>query len=431
MAMLLLAYGCGGRARSDGAAGRSVASAGSGATSAGSGGEPSEPNSQGGGGAGGGGGASTRATKQCPMLHGQLAYGPIGEPQPLPLTVGSFAGCPRCVGARDIFGFRTAPGYGFVWRVGFDPNGPGPNLFNWTADPDFKGGEPLPLVAENTANDLAVVPAPNGFVAATCSLNSELQWIELNHDLDVAGGSSVVVPDAPCSRSIFWTGKVYVTAFADSRGLVLASLDEQGALVEEKILSAGAEEPVVTSFSKNGDRVLFVFSKNRKRAWYVVLDLRGAPLGAAQPFGEESSFVSSLALVPAGDGWWVASDGMVTNETGAQLTGISRDGLVWRERRVLSGFAQPSGFTPSAYGGSLLVATMDSGGEYGALFNLTALIDDAGEVVYTESKQLDGFDFDGSIQGVVIDALRDLVIRPLPLEGSERTIVVQEYGCLD
>ena len=37
----------------------------------------------------------------------------------------------------------------------------------------------------------------------------------------VAGGSSTVAPDARCSRSILWTGKGYLTAFADSRGLVV------------------------------------------------------------------------------------------------------------------------------------------------------------------------------------------------------------------
>jgi hypothetical protein len=57
------------------------------------------------------------------------------------------------------------------------------------------------------------------------------------------------------------------------------------------------------------------------------------------------------------------------------------------------------------------------------------LIDDAGEVVYTEAKQVDGFK--SSINGVVVDPLRDLAVKPLSLDGSEPTIVVQEYGCLD
>ena len=423
VAMAVLAYGCGGRAGADGAA------AGSGPTSAGSGGEASGPSGQAGGGAGGAGGA--RATKQCKTVRHELAYGPIGEPQTLPLTPVPFTECPSCSGVRDLFASRTAAGYGLVWRVGFDPNAPSPNLFSWTPGSNFKGGEPLPLVSENTANALAVVPAPNGFVAATCSLDSKPQWIELNRDLDVAGGSSTVAPDSPCSRSIIWTGTIYLTAFTDSRGLVVASLDEQGALVGEKIISEGAEEPLLTRFSKNGDRVLFVFSKNRKRAWYGVLDLQGTPLGAVQQFGEEeTSYVSSLALVPAGDGWWVATDGSVTNQIGAQLTGISRDGLVWREQRVLDGHPRFGGFTPSAYGGSLLVATVESGGQFYDTSIQAALIDDAGELVYSEKKQVARDE--SLIPGVVVDPLRDLVIEPLALESSEPTIVVvQEYGCLD
>jgi len=332
---------------------------------------------------------------------------------------------------RDLFASRTAAGYGFVWRVGFDPNTPEPNLFSWTAASNFKGGAPLSLVPENTANALAIVPAPNGFVAATCSLDSKPQWIELNRDLEVAGGSSVVEPDAPCGQSIIWTGEVYLTAFADARGLVVASLDEQGARVGEKVLTEGVEEPVLTRFSKNGDRVLFVFRKDRARPWYGVLDLQGKPLGAVQPFSEENTtWVSNLALVPTGDGWWVANNGSVSNRTGAQLTGISRDGLVWRERRVLYGHPQLGGFTRSVSGGSLLVATVDSGGQYYDTSIAATLIDDAGEIVYIEQTQIERDE--PFIPGVVIDPLRDLVIRPLPLEPSEPTIVVvQEYGCLD
>ena len=352
----------------------------------------------------------------------------MGEPQPIPLTAVPFADCPTCSGVRDLFASRTAAGYGFVWRVGFDPNTPDPNLFSWAAASNFKGGAPLALVPENTANALAIVPAPNGFVAATCSLDSKPQWIELNRDLEVAGGSRVVAPDALCGQSIIWTGEVYLTAFADARGLVVASLDEQGARIGEKVLSEGVEEPVLTRFSKNGDRVLFVFRKDRARPWYSVLDLQGTPMGAVQPFSEEdTSWVSNLALVATGDGWWVAS---ATSRTGAQLTGISKDGLVWREQRVLYGHPWFGGFTRSVSGGSLLVATVDSGGQYYGTSIVATLIDDAGEIVYLEETQIERDE--QFIPGVVVDPLRDLVIKPLPLERFEPTIVVvQEYGCLD
>jgi hypothetical protein len=425
--MAVLAYGCGGRAGSDGAAGGSLpTSAGSGPAGAGSGGEPSGPSSQSGG-SGGSGGGGARASTQCKTVNSKMAYGPIGEPQPIPLTAVRFADCPTCSGVRDLFASRTAAGYGFVWRVGFDPNTPEPNLLSWTAASNFKGGAPLSLVPENTAKALAIVPAPNGFVATTCSLDSKPQWIELNRDLEVARGSSVVAPDAPCGQSIIWTGEVYLTAFADARGLGVASLDEQGARVGEQVLSEGVEAPVLTRFSKNGERVLFVFGKDRARPWYGVLDLHGTPLGAVQPFSEDSG-VSNLALVATGDGWWVASS--VNNRTGAQLTGISRDGLVWREQRVLYGHPRFGGFTPSVSGGSLLVATVDSGGQYYDTSIAATLIDDAGEVVYSEQTQIERDE--PFIPGVVVDPLRDLVIKPLPLKKSEPTIVVvQEYGCLD
>jgi hypothetical protein len=155
---------------------------------------------------------------------------------------------------------------------------------------DVKGSQPLALVTQNLAKALTVVPAPQGFVAATCSSESKPEWINLNREFDVAGGSSLVAPDAPCSRSIFWTGEAYLSTFTDSRGLVVASRDEQGA--------------------------------------------------------------------------------------------------------------------PSS-----------------------CRIDDAGEVLYNESKKVERDD--PFVYGVVVDPLRDLVVKPSIMEGSEPTIVIQEYGCLN
>src|SRR6185369_324786 len=103
----------------------------------------------------------------------------------------------------------------------------------------------------------------------------------------------------------------------------------------------------------------------------------------------DTSWVSSLALVATGDGWWVAHNGSVINRGGAQLTGISRDGLVWREQRVLSGNPRLGGFTPSVSGGSLLVATVDSGGQYYDTSIAATLIDDAGKIVYSERTQIE------------------------------------------
>jgi hypothetical protein len=60
---------------------------------------------------------------------------------------------------------------------------------------------------------------------------------------------------------------------------------------------------------------------------------------------------------------------------------------------------------------------------------VTALIDDSGELVYSERKQVDRYD--SFLPSVVVDPVRDLVTEPLPPEGPEATVVVQEYGCLD
>jgi predicted lipid carrier protein YhbT len=103
---------------------------------------------------------------------------------------------------------------------------------------------------------------------------------------------------------------------------------------------------------------------------------------------------------------------------------------------LFSGHVQFKGFIPSAYGGSLLLATVDSGGQFASLSNLTALIDDAGEVVYSRAVQVNGGEEKGLgvkswFHGVVVDPLRDLVIETRPFADSEATLVVQEYGCLE
>lgn len=374
---------------------------------------------------------------QCETVDGQLAYGPIGERWTLPLETGSSGECATCGAVQDdIFGFRSAAGYGFVWRLGFDSSAPGPNLFSTNLGPTFLGGATQALLAENSAVDLQVVPALGGFVAATCSPESEPEWIRLNGELAVAGAPTPVAPDAPCGAyapSIVWTGEGYLTSFTDSRGLVVASLDEQGTLVGEEVLSEQIFESPLTRFSKNGDRVLFVFNQGSVgsggRGFYGVLDLQGTPLGEVQPIGKEDSNLRYVAIAPSGDGWLVASDSWVTNENGTLLTTIAGDGAALRADRSFSGHVMFLGLTPSAYGGSLLIAQVDTGGQFGVLEKQIALIDDAGEVAYSEAANLDDSGF--WPLGAVIDPLRDLVIERPVGDDAVGVMTVQEYGCLE
>ena len=243
-----LAAGCGGHTKSSPATHSDTdSSGGSGPTSNGGSAQGGEASAQGGGAAAQGGGASTQggggtsdtAIERCELVDGLLAYGPIGEPRLLSLRTVASADCASCSGVQDVFGVSTAAGYGFVWSTGTDSAAPGPNLFSLNVNPDFEGGEPRALVAENSAFGLNLFPGPNGFVAATCSWESEPEWIQLNGDLDVVQGANLVAPDAFCgylAPRALWTGEGYLTSYSDSRGLVVALLDARGAVVGEEIL---------------------------------------------------------------------------------------------------------------------------------------------------------------------------------------------------
>ncbi len=331
---------------------------------------------------------------------------------------------------RDAFGFRTAAGYGFVWSMGTDSSAPGPNLFSLSVNPNFEGGEPRPLPAENSAHDLNVVPALDGFVASTCSEASEPEWIRLNSNLDVAGGANLVAPEASCAYRaprILWTGEGYLTSLFDARGLVVALLDERGVVVRQEVLTDQGDERAMTRFSKHGDRVLFVFSKDSlDQAWYVVLDLRGRLVGELRPLGQMDSSPMDIAIRASRDGWMVVD----SVERGVRLTAISGDELVWQEQLPFAGgYYAFDGFIPSAHGGFLLVGWMDDGGQFGTQHNLIALLDDTGGVVYSKDTQID--DAESWPLAVIHDPLRDLVVESSLLEGSENVVTVQEYGCLD
>jgi len=340
----------------------------------------------------------------------------------------------ECSGCSDAaaYGFRTSAGYGFVWQTHANSSAPGPNLYSLTVGPDFEGGEPE-QISQSVMSSVDVAVTPNGFVATSCLPESKPEWIQLNGDLDIAGGATLVAPNAPCKKapSIVWTGEGYLTGFTDSRGLVGALLDEQGTMLREEILSAAVAGPVLARFSKNGDRVLVVFSEqNSSRGSYRVLDLRGIPSGDVQPVLEiDDARTTLFAIAPSGDGWLVASDTRVTNVSGVLLTEISRDGLVGQQSRRSGGYPMFLGLGPSAYNGFVLVGQTYSGGQYGADEWQVALLEGAGELPYAQSKSRDTSKTWPI--GIVTDPLRDLVIEERVLDGSTPSAVVQEYGCLE
>jgi hypothetical protein len=385
-----------------------------------------DTNAAGGGAAQGGGGLG-----QCGFVDGSVAYGPIGEPHPLPVKAAPNAECAGCRGAYDFIGLRTSAGYGFLWLTAGDSNGAGPNLFSLTVDPNFEGGAPRALPVENSASYLNLVPGPSGFVATACADGPV--WMQLSGDLDVVQGPKLIGSGAPCEllvQSVLWTGAGYLTAFLDTRGLVVALLDEEGAVMGEAIVSEPSEERVTKlRFSRNGDRILLVFIADN-RSWCGVLDLHGTLLGQVQPMGEENANPSDFAIATSGDGWRVVTSvASAYVERGVRLTAISRDGVVSPEQRTFGGgYYLFYGFAPSAQGGSLLVAMLYTGGQFGEERKLVALIDDAGEIVYSEET---GFGDAASWPlAVVREPSRDLVVESQLFEGSENLVTVQEYGCL-
>ncbi len=379
---------------------------------------------------GAGGGAGGGAAKQCQVVDGNLQYGPIGEPRPLPIELSSVQAAPS---AAMVFGLRTAEGYGFVWGTQPDPNAPNWTLYSTTVDLDFGGGNPRVLDTKDSASSFDVIPASDGYLVATCSRDSPVEWIRLDSDFEIVQEASPITLAAPCNSrqpSILWTGEYYLTYFADARGLVVASLDEQGDIVREEILSEERATVTQARFSKNGDRVLVASAGGSKGlARYGVFDLEGRLMGDVQRFGEEESFPSQLAITTSGDGWLVVSDYAVTNKQGLRLTNIPKDGLVSWEQRLWPGYPTPLGMAPSAYGGSLYVGAYYSGGAYGEDYSVIGLIDDTGSSAYYDEQ---GFvSAESWSLAVIRDSQRDLVVKASCLDDSYGTVFVQEYGCLE
>lgn len=355
-------------------------------------------------------GATARAS--CDVVDGQLSYGPIGEPWTLPPTR-----------ADDIFGFRTPAGHVLAWRTYYDPREPSPNLFVANLDADFRG-EARALAADTSASALDVVPVPGGFITAICRDESQPEWLALDDALVEFLSSPLRAPDAPCDPAlpaVLWTGEVYLVSFTDERGFVVACLDEQGAVVGEEVLHPRVGEATPSRFSKNGDRVLLVFEdKDVGGPVFVVFDSHGMRLTDLQAFGTESSGVQDIAIAPSDDGWLVATDNW-GGDYGVVLRVTSRDGTVAREEPLFGRYVFLLDVAPSVYGGALLIAHWDSGGQFGGTVTRLAKLDEAGEVERSEERS-SGL----TPVGFVIDPDRDLVI-----ERSADQVVVQEYGCLE
>jgi len=425
VSVALLVGGCGSSAGVDSVGGASGATSGGSAQASG-GSVSAASNTAGQGGAG-------AAPGLCKMVDGKAAYGPIGESVPWPMErVSDYSGnWGACSLVEETLAFRAGAGYAFVWCAQVDGNSP--NLFSMTVAASFEGGEPRPLLSKSSAAYLDVASAPNGFVVTNCSSDYQPEWIFLNRELDLVAAPELGAQGASCkfkAPSVVWTGQRYLTSFTDTRGLVLASLDEQGTLIEEKVLSAEVHEPVWARFSKNGDRVLLVFRQSPMTPLrFSVLDLQGTPFAELQPFGPVLEGPSEFVISPSRDGWWVVNDSANAERNTGLLTAISRDGLVVPKIRDF-GYLKLGALKASPYGGSLLVASRSEGGQYAHSFALTVLIDDDGESVYSTEQ-----DFASKVGewplDVVADQQRDLVVEWRAQEGSARRTVVQEYGCLE
>lgn len=366
-------------------------------------------------------------SEPCELVDGVLAYGKLGEPMPLSLTTGA-AGQ---TWVQEIFGFRTAAGYGFVWATSYDSTAPEPNLYSLSVDPNFNGGEPRALLAEDAAIDIDVVPAHDGFVLATCLFEAqETRWTWLNDAVGAPATDDVVAPGPPCggtARRMLWTGERYLTSFTDSRGLVVALLDEAGVVLGEEIIATGSGLGKVSHLSKSGDRVLVVFTQQAQIS-YGVLDGQGTLLGDVQVIGEDDIGLGGVAIAGGSDGWQLVSPGLA-GMRGVQLTAIPHDGLGWREQLLFPNHDfSPAGFSPSASGGFLLVGGLIEAVQFAHSFNLMLRVDHTGEVVYSQEEH--ATDSGSRVLGVVIDPLKDLVVEQHTIDGAD-TVVVQEYGCLD
>lgn len=439
VSVALLACACGNDqlTPSDGASGGTAST--SGGSSTGGQGE-TEPGSGGradsGGTAGtsdgGSGGQNSTAKGPCRVVDGKLAYGPIGEPYPWPLETISISGgdCSSCDTVQDYAVIPRSPGYRLVWRMGYG-DAPEPNLFGMTLGAQFEASEPVALT-EKPVTDFQVAEAASGLVVSTCSADLVPRWIWLTNELEAASSPSFAFEGAKCityeASSVLWTGKRYLTSFTDARGLVLASLDEQGTLVREEILT-DLEDAIPARFSQNGDRVLVVFNAGaEQKLRYQLLDLEGTPLEEAESFGVEVDTSRTRFLITTkGDGWWVMNDTGSSSDLLATLTQISRDGRATTGDSL--GELSLRAFAPSHYGGSLLLTRWSEDDLHGHSFSRMNVLSDAGEVAYSVDHD---FALDGPFpEAIIPDPERDLIVEDRRTERGLGNQIIQAYGCLE
>ena len=198
------------------------------------------------------------------------------------------------------------------------------------------------------------------------------------HD-DCDGQPDAAPPTSP-GDCVFWTGHGYLTAFSDSRGIVVASLDEDGVLLSEEVLSTQSVEGVDARFSKNGDRVLIVLFQG-----FAVLDVRGVPLTPLIPLaGDDYPPVFNFAVTASEDEWLVAFGyhNQATGHRGILLSRVSGDGVVLKQHDLeVWGYVVLDWFVPSSDGRAVLRGSYETGGQFGAVYSFVVVVDHELEAV--------------------------------------------------
>lgn len=212
---------------------------------------------------------------------------------------------------------------------------------------------------------------------SVCEDIDDLPDVMIAHD-ECKGQPDVAPPTSP-GDCVFWTGQGYLTAVSDSRGVAVASLDEDGVILNEEVLPTQSVGVSGARFSRNGDRVLIVLTRG-----VAVLDLRGVPLTQLKPLaGEGYSPIDNLAVTPSEDQWLVAFGyDSSFGDRGILLSRVSGDGVVLKQHDIeVWGYVTLHAFVPSGDGGALLRGVWDTGGQFGTLHSFVVVVDHELEAV--------------------------------------------------
>jgi hypothetical protein len=211
---------------------------------------------------------------------------------------------------------------------------------------------------------------------------------------DECEGQPDTAPPTSPGDCVFWTGQGYLTAFSDSRGIVVASLGEDGVLLSEEVLATQFVGSVHARFSnarfsKNGDRVLIVLLPQG----FAVLDLRGVPLTPLIPLaGEDYPPVFNFAVTASEDDWLVAFGyhNTATGLRGILLSRVSGDGVVLKQHDLeVWGYVDLDWFVPSGDGRAVLRGSYETGGQFGAVYSFVVVVDHELEAVSCTTTYLD------------------------------------------